>query len=988
MAKNIKFKVKQGMSFKRLTKDEIKYTINDSIIGVPYFRNESIENESKGKLHLQKKAAAAVEENHSDLEMKQGKKIPIVLERNQQFELAADGTQLGFKQEKWIQLNNPSMGTKIWNLHLEVENNDQQFDLVELKPSTEYRERIEEHVKDAPSPLEIVEKISRSDYPSSLEYQNELYLDKQGNNTVFVALFITNRSETALKNIDLIKNLPENAIKVSDAKATAGKIHVERAKIRFVLDRLLSGQSITCTFKIQIPPVSTRFGTIQCYFQVEPKEADQDFVRNFKASTKVAQFLNVYEQEERPGVWDCSLVVINRSDLLVEIRDVELIHKKGDDQTTVFKDQLNRISKPFEEITVHKTTIEEQVQPNLTKNIVTVPLYQFTRNYLCNLTVSENRLELLDLSGEKLFSVNQIRSFESAHFECTVALKNQSSIALNHLFFHETLPADFSIGDLSKIEININEKSLTLGEYQKDIKHGTTQEEIAYLLLEIAKCDEAIAKIVQNRDAVNKEYGRLTDLQIDANIARLKSEKKQLLTSIEQFTASLKTCEKESIDLEKKVRTLNDQKKAAETIFEAINAQNSALSEINSLESQIETEKSALGTVKAQVKKLTDEIAALKAAPKPEGDTGAIDKQIADLEKQLSLAQSQEQQLSQKIIDMETQITAKKAAVPKGETMNGLSKKIIDEKAKVDNITQALNETTQKLTAIQAQMTQIRNSLAQASDSLAAIDQNLTTNEENAKKLAEITRELEKLETDYDHMNNLRETYQNRKVKLERLSDKHKSVDEITEFIRNDFKTGISKVDYTNFEAFFLQGEDKRAILYILINNLSSVLEECAPNETFHLKYEITTSKPRNDVDYKFPTVIYYDTDPPKAVQKYEIAGDFLPNMRILHERRKISLGKIIDSFEEAGKFSVTLLVKNNGNTDIPKIKVLDQLPQTASISNTFYQFEEKPIGGNMKQIIWQITEIKAFQEKEVTYLVDLNGNQYDLNDFELRFEE
>ncbi len=67
--------------------------------------------------------------------------------------------------------------------------------------------------------------------------------------------------------------------------------------------------------------------------------------------------------------------------------------------------------------------------------------------------------------------------------------------------------------------------------------------------------------------------------------------------------------------------------------------------------------------------------------------------------------------------------------------------------------------------------------------------------------------------------------------------------------------------------------------------------------------------------------------------------------------------------------------------------KLLILYRKEAEIFNAFYEYEEK-IEDEIKQIIWHIDRLGAYQELEIDYIVDLHGQVSDLSEFEMSFKQ
>jgi len=171
------------------------------------------------------------------------------------------------------------------------------------------------------------------------------------------------------------------------------------------------------------------------------------------------------------------------------------------------------------------------------------------------------------------------------------------------------------------------------------------------------------------------------------------------------------------------------------------------------------------------------------------------------------------------------------------------------------------------------------------------------------------------------------------------------------------------------------------------INNLQELCGPLQPEESLVLKYPFKAIKPRINVEYQFPLEIFYDVNDKQTILSFKPTKDNLPSLDIIHQRKKVSLGKMIDNYDQASRFVITLLVRNLGNTAIDNLSVIETMPKNVEIFNAQLKFQEELGKENMKKIIWKIDHLSAFQEIEISYLLDIHGADYDLKKFELEFQ-
>jgi uncharacterized repeat protein (TIGR01451 family) len=193
-------------------------------------------------------------------------------------------------------------------------------------------------------------------------------------------------------------------------------------------------------------------------------------------------------------------------------------------------------------------------------------------------------------------------------------------------------------------------------------------------------------------------------------------------------------------------------------------------------------------------------------------------------------------------------------------------------------------------------------------------------------------------------------------------------------------------MDNRTFDVFLLKDSLNQQHLFIQIHNIPSLLDEFGSEQVLSLKYEINAVLPKKDKEYNFPSTLLINFNGSNNNKKYILPQDNLPKLNVIHNRRKISLGKIVDNYDEANKFIITLLVRNTSNTAIENLEIIDTLPKSVDIFNAGMSYVEKLSKDNFKQILFKVEYLGPFQSIEISYLIDTKGIPVDLNIMDLIF--
>ncbi len=950
------------MTFKKLTQDEINFSVYDNLIGMAF-----------NKKNLQQ--LSDFEENLSLSKMtdEKDKKILILFSRADNYTTNIHNEIKEFNEEDFISIKNTSNSDKLWNIKLQLEESSRDFTINELKPNDSWEYSMGKQENQSQQHLEIIEKVSKKRYLENLEAESQYYIESNDENIFFFSIFLKNTSNEALSDISITKNLPKTNINMIEANSRKGKIQEDQKRIVWEIEKLDPRETAIINIQLKLEAKPTSSGTIEALFRVNMDETSIYTIKKFKSSIKVAQFIKINEQDENPDHWDCSLSLVNRSEYALDVNQVKLFESTKKGKEEIFGSSKTMIIHPYEEKIVFQRTIVSEKQPVLSKILNFAPQFLVLTDYSCRVLVEDVRLELLEIMAEKEFLSKGIKSYENSEFGTSIVIKNQSSLPLNHVLFREFLPPTFTVKDLSKIKLSMNSKSLALKDFRGSVPIATEGDDLNTIIQNLVILEEDIASLSKEREELILKVEELKSSENSEDLeVNMKEQEKQLQISQSENKARIKDLitKKEEI-----VETIMEYEKnvvVQTKLLEKLKEHEKIAKEIESLSGKLKKREKSLGSAKKQEKSLNKYL--VKAADDVEEKAKLEGKLVKNSEEQAEISKNIEE-LNKEITDKDNIIEMKtlkqiKSKISTVQDQDKESKKKITEMRKsfsdMENEQNQLEETVKNN---KTKLNQLKNSI----DSGIQIHNDLN---QAQKQLSEINDAYSHKKEEFEKLNGLKSKVSeklNQKLTPEQVFDK----------FYNEFKQN-SKDNRGNFAAK-IEKTDEGNLLLIAVNNLGEIFQMINNNESMKLEYPIMALRPRNDVEYNFPTSIYFASYPLNNIQAYEISENLLPSINITHDRKKISLGKIVDNYLEAGKFQITLLIRNFGSTLLKNLKIIDALPAVAEISNSFYSFKEESIDKEVKEIIWNLDKIGPLEEIEISYLVDVGSKNYDLNDFELK---
>ncbi len=926
------------MQFKKMTNEEIKYSTDDCIIGPRFIKASDTSTASTSESSVQ---------GINVFKEKDGIKIPIKLEENQFYEVDPNGVILNNRFENWLTITNPSSSDKMWNVCIEVPKYNVQARIGEIEANQGWKQEISMTGTKSNVPITITEVISRNGYAKNTDVPSDLFLDKVGMNILYVSIFVANNSNNTLKEFDLLKKLPattENLVKV---ECNSGKIESDKKGIKWRVNAIKPFEKLTLNYQVKIAPVPTIFGDISVVFFFSEVE-NESIIKKFKASAKIAHFIEVSEQDDHPNIWNCSLRIINRSLFLVNVLAAKLLQKRENEEKLIAESSHLIPLKPCEEKVLVTSVLEDTSRPSLSDQLEVMPEFKFENAKSCSLSLSAKRLEILNISARKTFDVDEIESYKESLFSCTIETQNFSSIPLNHLFFEELIPEGFESGDLTDIELKVADKVLKVRDINTPVASGQQTSPLDSINSEIADLDAKIKTILHNStnlDKLDKESlsQQIEVLSKDLSLSIEEQEKQaSIVKDLEAKLTSLKKIIAEQNEHTDKVAVLK--------------------SEIASLGKEFNEQADVLKTIQNQIIVIEKEIKELDEKTTNASDGNSVVEKPK--ENRMSLLTTQEAQIKERISGIKQQI---------------------DEK---DQELKELNKDTIGSNDSRSRKGELDDLVKQSDD--------LTTSLRKANEMLEkATLAIAPLKESYDCFTNLknnmdlisrRDTLQVQKQKVEILQATKPDLKKARDCFLMDFQKGAKDTLRKQFDAVRVVDEFNNTHLFITLINLGSIASAINSQEKMTISYYIRATRPRHDVDYKFGSSLHYMADVSEGMQKYSIAKEALPKLRMIHERHKMMVGKLIDKQSNESKYFVTLLVKNSGGKPLKNIKIIEVFPGEIEILNAYNQYEEHVLENGNKQIIWLLDQVNSFQECEIGYVVDLHGKEFDLNDSQLCF--
>jgi hypothetical protein len=956
------------MSFRKVSLSEIRNAENDNFIGIALsqYDNQRVESELNQDSNL----------------INTSKRLILEFNRNSSFYLDDNQITEG-TQDNLVILRNPSLKDKVWNVKLNLEEVAQEFYINEVAPNDFWEYSLEKN-EDLTSKLNIYEIFRIQEHANNRNDLSETYLQRGVKNDFYCSIFIYNNSDQVLQDIQITKRLPTSLNQVSNTFPQKGTITTSKSKINWKISELLPNEEVKLDFIIDLQPKSCKTGQISGSYRIDTEGSSTYRVKNFTGSVKTAQFINIDELDEKPGHWNCSFEILNRSDFLLKVNNAKVSQMINNNQEQLFEEK-NLILQPYEEKTVYNEVIQSKERPKISKNVKFNPDYVVRNEIVSSFIVAEKSFDMLEISAEKHFSKNSIKSFEETTFDVILSVRNHSTLPINHLLIQEISDSTFTHIDIEQMEIKLMGETKKLKELPFLSLGGTKGDEnLNELNLKISqtnqKMRELSKQIDENKEILEKDspenFEKLIT-SLDQERESLTSHKISIIQKIDFLKSEIESTSNENNTVEEKI-SLNSKE------LEEIKSQEDSIAEKGDFERKLTKEKKNLTSNQKKLVKLESKLAELKENLENEVEEVKklkLESKVKETEEKISIFKNSEivinekiEEIAKSIVELSSRLKFNNQEEAKSEESKFLNlieasrKKLEENHRKILDCEKEISENENSLT--EAEM-QLSNHTRKTHSTTESIELNKKIQEELKEKEKEIQNHiqiLENLNNRIDELKNHNQKYQNGILSSEELRELFNHNQKV-----KDAKILLNQSDYGN-----------KSQVLIEIINIEELIGEFAPDDEIQFVFKMKCQKAKNDIDYKFPSSIIFDTNPPKGANIYSIPPQNLPFLEITHDRKKISLGKVIDHYSEEGVYQVLLLIRNRGSTFINSLQIIDTIPDSAKISNAFYKYSEHQVSAVKKEIIWEIDQIAPHEEIEITYLVDLGEEDQDLNDFEL----
>ena len=222
-------------------------------------------------------------------------------------------------------------GATAEKLEPKMEEEEEEIEEEEEEETEEEEEEEEEEIEEDKEESDEDEEdrdISDDGGASAEDYNLESFgISINTLNTVTFAIALHSLFEKPITELRIVKNIPSEFGNLEIQQTTHGTTEIENNQIIWKIDEVDPETIVLLKFSSEIQvdtkdPVKT--GIIEVSYKAESSFTGGLAIEKFNAFTNNRHFVDMIEEDEKPGMWDCKLVFKNPSEFLIELYNIDI----------------------------------------------------------------------------------------------------------------------------------------------------------------------------------------------------------------------------------------------------------------------------------------------------------------------------------------------------------------------------------------------------------------------------------------------------------------------------------------------------------------------------------------------------------------------------------------------------------------------------------------------------------------------------------------
>ena len=260
-------------------------------------------------------------------------------------------------------------------------------------------------------------------------------IDKE--NTVTFAIAMRNLFAKAIKNVKVVKNIPEDFSNPVIRDTTEGRAEVEGNKVVWNIEKLMPETTVLMKFTcgILVTDITKRkTGTIDVTYEASSSFAEGLDIDKYDAYTRNKFYVDTVERDEEPGVWDCKLVFENPSEFIIQLFNADVYSPEDESVKYVDIDPSDVPLLPAgAQWHSKKWKFESEEYPAFRKKLEFRVMPDFQTIVIGTASIADIILEIASIAGDMSYDIEQVPTYKEKDVIATLKMINNGSAPLNEI---------------------------------------------------------------------------------------------------------------------------------------------------------------------------------------------------------------------------------------------------------------------------------------------------------------------------------------------------------------------------------------------------------------------------------------------------------------------------------------------------------------------------------------------------------------------------
>ena len=260
-------------------------------------------------------------------------------------------------------------------------------------------------------------------------------IDKE--NTVTFAIAMRNLFAKAIKNVKVVKNIPEDFSNPVIRDTTEGRAEVEGNKVVWNIEKLMPETTVLMKFtcSILVTDITKRkTGTIDVTYEASSSFAEGLDIDKYDAYTRNKFYVDTVERDEEPGVWDCKLVFENPSEFIIQLFNADVYSPEDESVKYVDIDPSDVPLLPAgAQWHSKKWKFESEEYPAFRKKLEFRVMPDFQTIVIGTASIADIILEIASIAGDMSYDIEQVPTYKEKDVIATLKMINNGSAPLNEI---------------------------------------------------------------------------------------------------------------------------------------------------------------------------------------------------------------------------------------------------------------------------------------------------------------------------------------------------------------------------------------------------------------------------------------------------------------------------------------------------------------------------------------------------------------------------